>query len=107
MPGPTPVLSQAAEDLALEWTYGNRLNFAWWINDVDWSGAYTAKIYDRPGGRVLLTFTPTAVHDPVTGRTTFEISNVDADAVKQNGWWHMDATALDLTRFSGPVLVKA
>lgn len=109
MPGPTPVLSQAAEDLALEWTFGNALNFAWYVRDVDWSGTYTGKIYDRAGGRLLLSFPVSATFDAVSTppRTLFEITAVDADAVRSNGWWHMDETGLDLTRFSGPVLVKA
>lgn len=103
-----PVLDQSAEDVELRWTYGNRLNFAWWVEDVDWSGEYTAKVYDRPLGNLLLTFQVVAAYDAVSvpPRTEFTMTNVVSEAVRGNGWWHLDDTALDLTRFSGPVTVR-
>lgn len=110
MPGAIPVLSQAAEDLALEWTDGDDLNFAWYVIDVDWSGVYTATMFDQPGGLMLLTFTVAATYEPLAAegpRTLFEMSNVDSTAVRSNGWWTLVDTGLNVTRFCGPVTVRA
>lgn len=107
MPDPTPVLSQAAEQIELEWTAGDDLNFMWWIEDVDWSGDYEAVV--TVAGQVVLTLQVTAVYDDTVTppKTHFQLINNDSTAVRSNGWWKMTDTAINLTRFSGPTRVKS
>lgn len=101
-----PVLSQNAIDLELQWYAGDPVSLSWVVLDVDWSGTYTAGVYN--GASLLAAPVITATYSAITGDTTFvaTLSDAASDAVPAGLWaWKCRETA-GLTRFAGAVRVN-
>jgi hypothetical protein len=101
----TVFVSQDAIDIALKWYPNDPVNLSLRVNDVDWSGTYTATVRatSDTSSAVVATLTTTAVYDSVNKYTTFTFTTstqIPAGlyywACKQSG---------GVTRFAGEVYV--
>ncbi len=108
-----PVLSQAAEELDLEWTRDDPVSLAFRVQGANWSGSYSApiKAVQKESASTLATLTVTAIWvpiDPIDGKayTDFTLSLANSTPVQVNAFWELQVTG-GVTRLEGRVLLKS
>lgn len=99
------VLSQAPENVGLEWTFGDVVSIAATVLDVDWSGTYTAEVRraDDPTSTKFADLTITAVY--AAPDTALTIGLADSTDVPVGLWWWSMRQTGGTTRLHGTVRV--
>ena len=103
----TAIISQDASELGLEWIQGDPIALAFTVQNVDWSGPYTAQIRRRPlmtselMGTLIVSATLNA------GSTDFTLTMTDvASSQIPVGTYHWDLQQTGgVTRLKGTVQV--
>jgi hypothetical protein len=103
----TPVLTQDAQELNLEWIAGDPISLAFVVAAVDWSGTYRAQLRSRPtaDGALIGELTVSAVY--ATPDTTFTLTMtavLSLGILPGTYWWDLQQTG-GVTRLRGQARV--
>ena len=101
------MISQDAAVLGLEWVEGDPLSLAFSVEDVDWSGSYTAQVRGRASDdAVLLTLTVVATYSAPNTGFVLSATAVANTVTPGTHVWDLQLTG-GVTRLRGSVVVRA